>query len=69
MRWTTALASWPTLAVCGADDAYAATGNPPGSVASSGGTNGSGSVEAHWAWLAGLVTLEAAADPPVREEW
>jgi hypothetical protein len=30
MRWTTALASWSTLAVCGADDAYAATGDVGG---------------------------------------
>ena len=33
MRWTTALASWSTLAVCGADDAYAATGTSAGSAA------------------------------------
>jgi hypothetical protein len=41
----------------------------PRSVASSGGTNCPGAVEAHLGSLAGLLTLEAAADPPVREEW
>jgi hypothetical protein len=38
-------------------------------VASSEGTNCPGSVEAHLGSLAGLLTLEAAADAPVREEW
>jgi hypothetical protein len=33
MRWTTALASCSTLAVCGLDDAYAATGTSVGSAA------------------------------------